>query len=252
MRLMQRKPLARSEGLLVEHVGDETVVYDSVNKQAHCLGPLAAVVYAECDGHSSIEKLAKLSSDRLERTVTSDDIHDALAQLQLRGLMTTIGSENGVSRRDFMRRSAVVGGAAMSAPLVTSILAPTPAAAVTGGCGEIACCPCYQNVSETAGTVPTFSQDPTKNGGPAGPAYSGGGQSCCEGLRGQPDTKTNCNCVNAATATPPQLACGKQCKSSGPALSEENCHALFPSGQFPIPANADTLCRCYPCTEDKS
>lgn len=226
MRFTQPKPLARSAGLLLEQIADETVAYDTENNQAHCLSALAAIVFDSCDGKTSIEKLAATAAQRLGEPVDVDQINDALAQLESRALLVADGRRGGYSRREVIRRSAKTGAVVMSAPLIASIVAPTPAAAVTGGCGEIACCPCYGG-QRPAGVT----QSP-----------NGNGQDCCEGLKGQTDTKTNCNCVNAVGG------CGKQCKSSGPALSEENCAALFPGTGPPIPGNASTICRCFPCT----
>jgi hypothetical protein len=198
VRRIKARPVARSEGLLVELVGDETVVYDTKSKEAHCLNPLASAVYAHADGRASVDELAATASAHLGEPVDASRVFDALAQLEERDLMVApLGRRDGLSRRDLMRRSAAVGAAAVAAPLITTIVAPTPAAAQTPGCGEILCCPCRTG---------------------------GGGQDCCE----HPSAGA-CNCVKA------EGNCGKQCKSTGAAVGEEDCKVLFPPDGIPDP-----------------
>lgn len=195
MRHGHRRPMARSEGLLIERVGDETVAYDIETKAAHCLSPLASVVFECCDGRRDIEELAAASSERLGAPVTSSRVLDAVAQLDERRLLA-IG-KGGLSRRDMIRRTTMIGASAIaSAPLITSIIAPTPAAAATPTCGEITCCPC------------TTGQ---------------GGQACCVHT-----TAFNCQCVSAGGD------CSKQCKASGqPAPNEQTCREMFPPTGIP-------------------
>jgi hypothetical protein len=132
-----RKPLARSEGLVVEGLDDELVVYDLESKDVHCLSPLAAAVFAHCDGRSSKQQIAALASKRLGRTTTADDVSSALAQLEERALLdapSLAASTNGdsISRRVFIRRSALAGTVAAATPLIASVAAPTAAHAITG------------------------------------------------------------------------------------------------------------------------
>jgi hypothetical protein len=123
------KPVARSEDLLIEEVGDELLVYDQLSNQAHCLGTLAARVWQACDGETSAEALAsKLDLD-------SDSVARALAELSdcklLEGDGPLVVSNGGITRRDLGFRAAKVGAAAAAVPLIVSIAAPVPAAAIT-------------------------------------------------------------------------------------------------------------------------
>lgn len=146
-------PIARENDLLVEQVGDETVVYDLETKAVHCLAPLAAAVFRHCDGRTTPAQCASAVSETISRDVTDDDVLDVLAQFEelgfFRSPMLTLHNGNGngngnggVSRREFARRSALVGAAAFAAPLITSIAAPTAAMAGSGiasgcsGCGQ--------------------------------------------------------------------------------------------------------------------
>jgi hypothetical protein len=139
-------PRKRTTGLLVEAVGDEAVVYDLETREAHCLKPLAAVVFECCDGAGSISDLAATASRRLSTNVTDDDVAEAVRQLeQLKLLDTPLvvldganGNGNGVSRREALRRIGFVGATAASATLVTSIAVPAVAWAsgIPAGCSN--------------------------------------------------------------------------------------------------------------------
>jgi hypothetical protein len=183
---------------LIERLDDETVVYDVESKQAHALSALASAVFADADGKTSIGELALAASARLGEPVDERHVLDALAQLEERELMVApLRVRNGLSRRDLVRKSAGVGAAAFAAPLITTIVAPTPAAAVTATCGTALCCPC---------------------------CFGSGGQSCCDA----PDATPNCNCT-AAEGT-----C-KQCKVTS-AATDVVCSEAFPGG-FPPEGN---------------
>jgi hypothetical protein len=134
-------PAARSDGLLIEPVGDEIVVYDTQSKQAHCLKPLAAIVFECSDGRATVRDMAKVAEDRLGQGVSEAEVADAVAQLESLGLLQiplvvlpgTAGNGNGLSRREMLRRVGFAGAAAATATtLVTSIVAPTPAFAASG------------------------------------------------------------------------------------------------------------------------
>ena len=114
-------PLARAEGLLTEEVEAEIVVYDSESKQAHCLSPLAALVFARSDGQSSIPELAELAGSQLEEPVEVERVKDALAQLEELGLMVVPEDELRVSRRGMIRKGALAGAAVAATPLIVSV-----------------------------------------------------------------------------------------------------------------------------------
>jgi hypothetical protein len=76
------RPIARTEGLLIESVGEETVVYDLDTKEAHCLKALAATVFMYADGARTAADIAELSSYRLETSVSDADVKDAVKQLE--------------------------------------------------------------------------------------------------------------------------------------------------------------------------
>ena len=76
------RPVARAEGLLVESVGEETVVYDLDTKEAHCLKSLAAAVFMYADGTKTASDIAELAAYRMGTPVTEAEVKDAFAQLE--------------------------------------------------------------------------------------------------------------------------------------------------------------------------
>src|SRR3954447_26788592 len=150
-------PAARSEGLLVQSVGEETVIYDREAKAAHCLKPLAAIVFGHSDGRTTVRELAKISTERLGETVGETDVADAVSQLDAFGLLQTVAivsagddrpesDANVVSRREMMRRVGFAGAATVAATSLVTSVAPSTALAASGiptgctGCGKNSDC----------------------------------------------------------------------------------------------------------------
>lgn len=119
-----RTPLARTDELVLEDVGDEVLIYDQVADCAHCLSRDAARVWRCCDGKTSVEALG-LALDLDRETVAR-----ALEELADRELLQP-WRPAGVTRREVTLRLAKVGAAAASVPLIYSIVAPTPALATS-------------------------------------------------------------------------------------------------------------------------
>ena len=123
---------ARSEGLLIEHVGDETVIYDLESKEAHCLRAIAAFVFANADGDRSVAEIAKMGRERLGLELPDEDVLEAVEQLEDIDLLTRpmVVLEDGLSRRQMVKRVAYTGAAAVTATtMVTTIAAPNALAA---------------------------------------------------------------------------------------------------------------------------
>jgi len=130
----ERVPRARREGLVIQELPDEVLVYDRDRDKAHCLNQTAALVWKYCDGKNTVPGIAQ----RLQRDLATDAIDDkvvwyALGQLSKDNLLeetvTPPALLAGMSRREMVR---VLGLAAVVAvPVVTSIVAPTPAQAAT-------------------------------------------------------------------------------------------------------------------------
>jgi hypothetical protein len=127
-------PTARSKDLLVEEVAGELLIYDVASDRAHCLNPTAAAIWKHCDGSRSTPELAShlfpsLSSREGEQLVTL-----GIERLRWRRLLDEAGHVQAMdlSKRQLVKRIAMVATAAgILAPLVSSIVAPTPANALS-------------------------------------------------------------------------------------------------------------------------
>jgi hypothetical protein len=135
------RPIARTEGLLVESVGDETVIYDTAAREAHCLKSLAGAVFTYADGSRSAADIAELAAYRLGTPVTEAEVADAIAQLHTASLLDTgpvvARNGNGLSRRDALKRFGAVAGVAAATPLIATVSASAAAGdskIPTGGC----------------------------------------------------------------------------------------------------------------------
>jgi|JI10StandDraft_1071094.scaffolds.fasta_scaffold25703_4 hypothetical protein len=110
--------------LLVQELGNELVIFNRQTNTAHMLNPQAAAIYRAAADGCSMEEAARIvdRGNEVER--------DAAAALAVADLATAGVVTSGlppVSRRSLLRTM----GAAATAPMVISILAPTPAAAAS-------------------------------------------------------------------------------------------------------------------------
>jgi hypothetical protein len=126
------KPRARKEGLVVQTLPDETLVYDLDRDLAHCLNQTATLIWNRCDGSSTTRQIARAVSDDLNHPVDERFVWVALDQLSRNHLLTNGAPPPvaGMNRREVMRALAV--SAAVALPVVASIVAPMPAQAATG------------------------------------------------------------------------------------------------------------------------
>src|SRR4051812_6427171 len=133
---MGQLPPGRREGLIVEALDDELLVYDSERAKAHSLNRVAATVWELSDGERDVTAIAAAAD------VSEDDVWRALSQLEERRLLDgelprrMSGPE--YSRRQAVRRMGLIGAsAAFAAPLVKSIAMPSAARAG----GPVSCIP---------------------------------------------------------------------------------------------------------------
>ena len=143
------RPRARSEGLVVRDLDGEVLVYDLERHQAHCLNEASALVWRACDGTRRLPELAAMLAES-HPGWDRDTTDYALAQLADRHLLTDPLPDRSPTRMPTRRelfRKAAIGGLAigLGIPLVKSIVAPTPAQAVSclptgSGCSSSAQC----------------------------------------------------------------------------------------------------------------
>ena len=154
----QVMPQARRNGLLVQDLAEEVLVYDTERHKAHCLNPMAAAVWRQCDGRTGVAGIARRLQQELSTPVDGAVVWSAIAQLSRARLLTgevqRSSEEAGLSRRELM---LMLGAAAASVPLVTTITAPAAAqgascleegAVCDPGGGGVPCCPDFDCTTE--------------------------------------------------------------------------------------------------------
>lgn len=133
-------PRARRDGLLVETVGEELLIYDESSHTAHCLSLIAACVWRHCNGERDVTELAELAE------VSESLVANALHELREKDLLDaepqlTQSTDSGVSRREAIGQAARYGVAAVAGSLIVSATAATPAMASSG---ESPCAPLWK------------------------------------------------------------------------------------------------------------
>ena len=126
------KPSRREGDVIAEEVSGDCVIYDVATKRAHHLNSTLSWIWKHCDGSRSINDLAAAMQQELGHDRVGDMVSSGLKQLADANLLEP-GSVDphlivAADTSDVSRR-AVIAGASIVAPMITSILAPTPAAA---------------------------------------------------------------------------------------------------------------------------
>jgi Coenzyme PQQ synthesis protein D (PqqD) len=128
-----RVPRMRAQGLIIDELPDEVLVYDLDRHEAHCLNRTAALVWQQCDGKTSPKEIAHRLQLELDQPCNEDLVWLALRQLGKNHLLETPlvlpNQLAGMSRREMVRALGIA--AAVSVPLITSIVSPTAVQAST-------------------------------------------------------------------------------------------------------------------------
>jgi hypothetical protein len=119
------QPLARSDDLVVEPLGEELLVFDSKTNRAHSLNAAAASVWRACDGARDVDALAQYCElDPVAVELALDSLRKCELLIDFQGPR--------VSRRQALRKAAVVGaGIGVALPVIRSIYAPSAYAATS-------------------------------------------------------------------------------------------------------------------------
>jgi hypothetical protein len=125
-------PQARSEGLVVQELADEIVIYDLDRHRSHCLNRMAASVWRRCDGCTSVAEIARWLHQKSNVPVDEEAVWLALDRLSKANLLQQRVHHpkcgDRATRRVMLRHLATVGGVA----LVSSIAVPGALAAGSG------------------------------------------------------------------------------------------------------------------------
>ncbi|MBD2663365.1 hypothetical protein B6N60_03243 [Richelia sinica FACHB-800] len=135
-------PVARTENLLLQDVGNELIIYDQKNNSSHCLTPIAVRVWELSNGQNTVNEIANKLEKEFDLSTNSDVDVRGLVWLTLEELecyslikeyLKQPATEEifGISRRQVIKTATLVGGFAIGSmfPLVKSIIAPEPAMA---------------------------------------------------------------------------------------------------------------------------
>lgn len=125
---MSLRPIAKLEGLVVQDLPDETLIYNLKKNKAYSLNETAALAWKNCDGTKSIGQIAKEMEGSLKHHIPDDLVKLALDGLKKEGLVNFKDGDGFFA--GFDRRAAIkkVGLATMAAlPFVLGITAPAAA-----------------------------------------------------------------------------------------------------------------------------
>jgi len=138
-KLIGPHPIARTDGLIEQELGDEILIYDLERHHATCLNHHAATVWKLCDGSNSVSDITEKLIQRINNDFADSDAKQvgvktvclaleklSSARLLQPGFYPTNPAAPKSSRREFIR-----GMTAGSLPVVTGIIVPTAAQAAS-------------------------------------------------------------------------------------------------------------------------
>jgi hypothetical protein len=134
-------PVARKQGLVVQEMPEEVLIYDLDTNKAHCLNKTAAFVWKSCDGNKSVADITKSFTNDFGSPVEEDLVWLAIEQLNDKNLLSESLQTNlkGQNRREVIKK---IGFAAVVAlPVVASLTAPSSALA-TASCACVVSADC--------------------------------------------------------------------------------------------------------------
>ena len=133
-------PIARQNGLVVQEMPDEVLIYDLDSNKAHCLNHSAATVWRSCDGSNSVLDIVR-QFEKNNAKITEDFVWLAIDQLKKNDLLANdVASRfQGQSRRQVLKTIGLASIVAL--PVISSLVAPPNAlGAVSCACQGPAFC----------------------------------------------------------------------------------------------------------------
>jgi len=140
MDIRDQTPKARTDGILVEEMDDETLVYDLETHAAHCLNPAAARIWRRSDGHTTVRAMVPLLGE-VGLPEEEAVVWMALSRLHEAGLVGSVtfpGKKGGYSRKEVLRVLGAAAAMTLLLPAVDSVVAPLAAQAAS--CITLAAC----------------------------------------------------------------------------------------------------------------
>jgi len=132
------RPTARKDGLVIQAMPDEVLVFDTATKQASCLNSSAAFIWQHCDGVRSISDIASEFRSQGKGSVTDEFVWLGVDQLKTSALLDSpLKSLPAFDRREIIKRIGLASAIAL--PIVASLAVPTATMAA-------ASCNCSNNL----------------------------------------------------------------------------------------------------------
>lgn len=130
------RPVARKNGIVIQELAGEVLIYDLESHKAFCLNHTLEKVWRLCDGAHSVDKISGLVSSEFKTPVPKEWISLALGQLKKNNLLAN--KEHLEFPTDYASRRELI----KKAGIATALLLPTiavlkvPAAQIAGTCGD--------------------------------------------------------------------------------------------------------------------
>jgi hypothetical protein len=148
------KPVARTDRLIRQVVGQETLVYDPADDTACCLNPLATLVWRQCDGTHSVDEIAATVQHELslvDSVEAEEAVWRVIDELEKHHLLQPVkASEKQVPRRDVLKALALL-------PLFPAIQQITAPSFASGGSPAPSPTPSGSSVVVSQSVTPTMT-----------------------------------------------------------------------------------------------
>lgn len=166
--MFQSHPEARTAELIAQPVEDELVIYDERSLQIHRLNAVSAAVWRACDGSRSVAGVLAAARREVGAALTRGEVERALDRLFRTGLFEDAPLKRRRAAPPSRRTGRQRRQAGSFAPLVTTIVAPTPIMSASGAaCGS----PCFTSsecASATDGCTTCSNELASARPGPDG------------------------------------------------------------------------------------
>ena len=120
-------PRARTAGIVAERLPEQTLVYDAVRGEVHCLNRVAALVWDACDGLTPAPEIRNRLASESGLSLADETVRDALDELGAKELLEAPAHLIGGR---LSRRSLLLGAGALAA--ITTLVIPGYSAAQGG------------------------------------------------------------------------------------------------------------------------
>lgn len=133
------KPLTRKNGLVVQNLGNEVLIYDLEANRAFSLNETSRLIWDLASGDRTIPEITKDAAKKLSAPVNEEFIWLALDRFNKENLLENAadfsGHYKGFSRREIVKRAGLASMVAL--PTVFTLIAPRAVDAQSAGCSVI-------------------------------------------------------------------------------------------------------------------